>query len=241
MNLFPRQALILLAMLLALAPVSPVAADPYLTDADVPLVILLPPPPALGSQEQQADLAAVLTAESERTPESAQRASDDSTRSVLRFADALGRDFSPQDIPLTKALFREIAHECENLTDAAKHVFQRHRPFVDDTRLHPILVTPTDGSRPTGQTPSYPSGHSTFGWATGILLAQMVPEQEGAIFDRSAEFAHNRLVAGVHYPSDIEAGRICGTVIANSLWHSSRFQVDFEAAKAELRAALGLE
>lgn len=232
--------MVLLTSLLLLAPLSAEASRPYLTEADVPLVTLLPPPPLVGSEEQKADLAAVLAAQTARTTETAQRASDDSTRSILRFSDALGHEFGPKDIPLTRALFKEVGHETEDLTDAAKHVFKRSRPFVDDPEIHPILVTPTDGSRPTGQTPSYPSGHSTYGWTTAILLAQMVPEKAAEIFTRAKEFAHNRLVAGVHYPTDIEAGRICGTVIANGLFHSSRFEADFDLAKAELRAALGL-
>lgn len=215
-------------------------ADPYLTADEVPLTILLPPPPTVGSAEQQSDLAAVLDAQNARTPESTQRAIEDSTRSVMRFSEALGLEAASRDIPQTKVLFREIAHEAEDLTDSAKQVFHRTRPFVDDSGVKPLIVTPADGSRPTGQTPSYPSGHSTFGWAAGILLAQMVPERSGAIFARAAEFAHNRLVAGVHYPSDVEAGRVCGTVIANALWHSARFRADFDAAKVELRRALGL-
>jgi hypothetical protein len=36
----------------------------------------------------------------------------------------------------------------------------------------------------------------------------MVPEKASAIFDRAALYANNRAVAGVHYPTDVEAGRI---------------------------------
>jgi acid phosphatase (class A) len=49
----------------------------------------------------------------------------------------------------------------------------------------------------------------------------------------------NRVISGVHYRSDIEAGRICGTVVAAELLKDHKFMKKFEAAKAELRAALG--
>jgi acid phosphatase (class A) len=47
-------------------------------------------------------------------------------------------------------------------------------------------------------------------------------------------------VGGIHYPSDIEMGRIAGTVIAQTISTHPDFSQEFEAAKAELRAALGL-
>lgn len=74
----------------------------------------------------------------------------------------------------------------------------------------------------------------------GVVLAAMVPEQRAAIFARTAEFAESRLICGVHYRSDIEAGRIAGTVLAALAMTDPSFTGAFAAAKAELRAALGL-
>jgi len=69
----------------------------------------------------------------------------------------------------------------------------------------------------------------------------MVPERASAIFDRAAEYAHNWVIAGVHFPTDIEAGRIAASVIDNALLHNARFVLDFSRAKAEVRRALGLK
>jgi acid phosphatase (class A) len=68
----------------------------------------------------------------------------------------------------------------------------------------------------------------------------MVPENAVAIFARAAEYAHNRVVAGVHLPSDVEAGRIAASVIDNTLLHNPHFEADFAQAKTEVRTALGL-
>jgi acid phosphatase (class A) len=68
----------------------------------------------------------------------------------------------------------------------------------------------------------------------------MVPEKAAAIFARAAEYAHNRVIAGVHFPTDVEGGRIAASVIDNTLLHNPRFEADFAQAKAEVRAALGL-
>ena len=57
---------------------------------------------------------------------------------------------------------------------------------------------------------------------------------------RAWEYGHNRVVGGIHYASDIEAGRIAGTVIAETIMTHDDYKTEYEGAKAELRAALGL-
>jgi acid phosphatase (class A) len=47
------------------------------------------------------------------------------------------------------------------------------------------------------------------------------------------------VIGGVHYPTDIEAGRISGSVIDNVLLHDPKFKADFARATAEVRQALG--
>jgi acid phosphatase (class A) len=87
---------------------------------------------------------------------------------------------------------------------------------------------------------SYPSGHSTFGTVCAILLADMVPEQRQALFDRGLDYAHSRMVVGAHFPTDLEGGRLTGTVAAELLLQNVKFQRDFEQARVSLRASLHL-
>jgi acid phosphatase (class A) len=51
----------------------------------------------------------------------------------------------------------------------------------------------------------------------------------------------SRVVGGVHYPSDVEAGRIDATTIASIMMQNRDFQSDLAAARAELREAMRLE
>jgi acid phosphatase (class A) len=44
----------------------------------------------------------------------------------------------------------------------------------------------------------------------------------------------------MHYPSDLDAGFRAGTAMAAVMMQQPGFQAEFAAAKAELRAALGL-
>ena len=58
--------------------------------------------------------------------------------------------------------------------------------------------------------------------------------------DRAWFYGENRIIGGIHYRSDIEAGRIAGSVIAASIMEQPEFQAEFTAAQAELRKVLGL-
>jgi len=228
----------------ALSPPSLLAAQtstssvPYLEQARLNLPLLLGPPPAQESTETQAELQLLEQAERERTSEQARAAAADSERSAFRFANVMGAGFTADRLPLTAALLAEAADEAEQAVHRAKEHFARPRPYAVDHSLHAIIKKGDGkGDKPGA---AYPSGHSTFAYVTAILLAQLVPEKSDAIFARAADFAHNRIVAGVHYPSDVAAGRISGTVVANLLLQDPRFQADLTLARAETRQALGL-
>jgi acid phosphatase (class A) len=209
------------------------AADTYyISPSEIDLLHILAPPPTPDSPAGKADLQGVLAAVNSRTDASVKQAQDDNERSVFRFADVMGPNFRTENLPLTTQLFKHVYEDGNAATLTAKTFFKRTRPFVVDPEIKIIVVQPPDFS--------YPSNHSTFGNESGILLADMVPENAVAIFARAAEYAHNRVVAGVHFPTDVEAGHIAASVIDNTLLHNPRFDADFARAKAEVRTALGL-
>jgi peptidoglycan/xylan/chitin deacetylase (PgdA/CDA1 family) len=55
--------------------------------------------------------------------------------------------------------------------------------------------------------PSYPSGHTTHGYAEGLLLALLVPERYPQMVARAAEYGNSRIVIGAHYAMDVIGGR----------------------------------
>jgi acid phosphatase (class A) len=231
-------ALLSSSVFVASAIISTARADEslYVDPQTVPLNVLLAPPPADGSARQQADMAAVLRVQNARTADEVTRAKADTVKSVFRFADVLGPAFNEQNLPKTTALFKAASHNAEVIAKSGKHYFKRARPAIASSDVHPVVQ-----GKGTDMYDSYPSGHATFGYMSAILLAEMVPEKREAIFARGREFGENRVVDGVHYPSDVEAGRIDGTLVAAALMANPDFQKAFAAAKAEVRAALSLD
>jgi acid phosphatase (class A) len=194
----------------------------YLTPSQIDLSQLLEPPPDPGSSVAREDVSTMASVEAQRTQADLDAAQSDKHRTVFSFTEVLGPQFVSEKLPLTTALFAHTSGDTEVLVAQAKAYFDRPRP---------------QGARQTHG--SYPSGHAAFAACTAILLSAMVPEKRDAIFARAEIFADRRIVAGVHYPTDVEAGWIAGTIVAYALLQQPLFIADFKAARAEVRSALG--
>jgi len=201
--------------------------------AAIELSNLLPPPPAAGSAAAQHDLQVVLDTQKTRTDIDMAAAKADTDRSVFRFADALGLTAQPSALPKTSAFFTRTAALDKQLVKEAKNYWLHPRPAVISSDVHPLTKEKANDW-------SYPSGHATFGYTTAVLLASMVPEKRAAIFARADVYGEHRIVMGAHFPSDVEAGRLAGTVIAAEVMQDPSWQQDYIAARAELRKVLGL-
>jgi len=218
----------------ALVGIAPAhAAEAYLVVNDkVNLLELLAPPPGSRDPRTRRELAELRHLQQSRGPARVALAQADVEETVFRLTRVFPQPLTAAQVPKTAALFHHLGVEAGGVTTPAKQGFARPRPYTLARDLHPVC--------PLAPNPSYPSGHATVGYYMGVILAAMVPEQRAAIFARTQEFAESRLVCGVHYRSDIEAGRIAGTVLAALAMIDPSFREAFAPAKAELRAALGL-
>jgi acid phosphatase (class A) len=188
---------------------------------------LLPAPPAEDSATAREELAQLHTLQLQRTAAELARAkADGDEENVFAFTSVLGPQFTAGHFPLTTRLFDHVSVTEKAVLREAKDYWHRRRPYVVDATLAPCS---------TGSAGSYPSGHSTIAYMDAALLAQMLPERHDALYERAADFAHNRLVCGVHYPSDVEAGKILGTVLAALLEREPALSAEMAAATTELR------
>ena len=207
-------------------------AKPFVTNRDVDLTMILPPPPANDSAETKAELGAVLTLQVTRTPEMVASAVADAEENVWRFANVMGPKFNKETLPKFSAFFDRVVATEGAVVDPAKDVWKRPRPHQLSDLVKPAVKLSSSGS--------WPSGHATVGTMMGIILSDMVPEKRAEIMARAAEYAHNREVGGIHYASDVEMGKISGSVIAAVLLNRDDFKAEYEVARAELRSDLGM-
>jgi PAP2 superfamily len=106
--------------------------------------------------------------------------------------------------------------------------------------------------------PSYPSGHTTYGYTGALILAVLVPERYQEMVARGAEYGNDRILMGSHYAMDVMGGRTLAIydmahLLANDPAYVGRalqgvstikdFQAAIKAARADvittLQAACG--
>jgi len=209
----------------------------YLTADNAPNAAnFLPPPPAEGSPREQADIVAYRALRSLEGSERwaiARADNEIETPGAPRAFDcALGFKFEPEKTPTLTMLLGRMLGDLETIQTPAKRGWFRKRPFVVEPL--PTCIAPETWLAASG---SYPSGHSALGWAWALVLAEMAPDRADPILRRGLAYGESRAVCGVHYVSDVEAGRIVGAAMVARLKADPGFQADFARAKEEFDAA----
>ena len=190
---------------------------------------VLPEPAAVGSPDQQAEMATLRACAQNTSPERRAAAAVDADDETLRaFNAAAGRDLTA--LPATSRLIDLFEQDIEAVADNAKRQFHRTRPYIVDPALIRCGKESTKGAER-----SYPSGHATFGWSVAWVLADLMPERRAALFARARDYGFSREICAAHYPSDIEAGHVLGVLTARALLADPRLAPQIAAARAELR------
>jgi acid phosphatase (class A) len=189
-------------------------------------------PPSPDSAETRRELDELLALQSARSPAAVAAARADRRTEITRFYGALGLDPGhPPDLPRVEKLAQRVEDDVRIYVRAVKDHFRRLRPYEIESRLEPCMEN-VKGDL------SYPSGHSAYGWAMAYLLAKLAPERSQALEKRAAEFARQRMVCGVHFPSDLAAGKRAARLVVDELEKNREFQSELGAAASEYRGAV---
>lgn len=88
----------------------------------------------------------------------------------------------------------------------SKYAYNRPRPSEIDSELSTVIANPSS--------PSYPSEYAVAAGAASTVLAWLFPDDAQMFADLAQEAVNSRLMAGVEYPSDVEAGLELGRQVA---------------------------
>jgi len=226
-------------------PVDPSMAGPvptkltgYLSAGDLDGLVVLGPPPEIDSPRGKADRTIYLDTRAMAGSARWALATKDNDLwnggALERYACALGRPIDARALPKTYRLLQRIELDARTVGTPPKEHFNRTRPLIGDDR--PVCIKREDWMRTNA---SYPSGHAMAGWAWGLVLGELAPAKASGLLEAGREIGDSRVICGVHYQSDVEAGRMLGAAMVSREHATPEFRADFAAAREELAKAHG--
>ena len=196
---------------------------------------LLPPPPQPGSAaldyDREISNLYLSTNDSLRWKQAYVDANLDFPHSIDTFTVIIHSKISVETTPYLYLLLERVIADASASTYSAKIFYKRLRPFVVNNQ--PTCDPEAESFLRTSG--SYPSGHSSIGWAWALILSELFPDQRNAILQKGLEFGESRIVCNVHWYSDVVEGRLIGAAAVAVLHGNSEFQHDLKKAQQEIR------
>lgn len=196
----------------------------------------LPAPPEPNSTQFAYDLTQYMWGKGERmNPERRQQAIDNEVTEMPdmaeQFSKPFGMEISQEKTPCILHVLTRGVLTIRLCATKPKTTFIRLRPYV---RYNEPTLIPEDEDflRENG---SYPSGHSIRGWAMTLLLCEINPDAQDDLLALGYQWGQSRVIAGYHWQSDVDAGRMLASAGYARLHTSEEFLADIAAARAEYK------
>ncbi len=214
---------------------------PLLTPQQMPNPVrFLPPPPDTASAAFEYDQAQYHWGKTQR---------QDSTRLAISVSDAdwnityicrvfsepFGITLSKEATPAIYQLLYVALISTDQVGKLPKDFYHRTRPYVyyGEPTIYP---NDEEELRYNG---SYPSGHTIEGWSAALLLTELNPDRADTILARGYMYGESRVIAGYHWQSDVDAGRLAASAAIARLHADKRFQRLMKKAQREYRRLAG--
>jgi len=209
----------------------------YFKKSELPdMTKILPPFPEFESARFVADQSQHLWGKLMRQDEArAEQAKRDAVYSMQTVIDEMGPLFgleiTKEGTPEIYTILQDVCASCDSIYSDAKATFNRQRPYAYYNE-GTLIPEKEEKHRYEG---SYPSGHTVFFWTSALLLADINQTIEAmeALLARGYDFGQSRVIAGYHWQSDVDAGRMAGTVLYQLIRSHERFIEQLAKARAE--------
>jgi acid phosphatase (class A) len=201
----------------------------YINESLFDLDRTIPPPPNPGTMEYKHEIEFMKAKIAKLNDSQKALAISDATNETVGFFSDTISNFDINKLPKTKALFEKVKYNAGYESKLFKNHFMSKRPYQADNDIH-ACVAP----KPSNLDRSYPSGHTTMGYAMGIVLAELIPQKSKEIMERTRLYGENRINCGAHFPADVAGGQVLGTLVAKELISNKEFKLLMNEARDEL-------
>jgi acid phosphatase (class A) len=178
------------------------------------------PPPKEGSKRYEKDFNVLHAWQDKRTAEEctfAQWAAFAGDANLFSMEAGL----TPEEVTRALPMLRKMNRVTERITGYFKEFYQRPRPYTTDPTIKPCIFMPPGNK-------AYPSGHSSHATAAACLLSKMFPGHSKELKKWVDHLAEQRIVGGVHHPSDVAAGKKLGRDICKRVAKEPDFAKDID-------------
>lgn len=214
------------------------AAKPYFKPEEMPdMCNWLSAPPAEGSGAFAFDVAQYEWGKQVRVNDPARlelakkQAEGDVENFCEEFSRPFGMTISKKTTPEIYTLILNAVSTCATATQSAKDRYMRKRPYVHFGESTPL----PQYEKKMGVNGSYPSGHTTRGWAAALLLMEINPAATDALLQMGYMQGDSRIIVGYHWQSDVTAARLVASAAVARLHTSKEFARQMKRAKREFK------
>ncbi len=170
---------------------------------------LIGPAPKAGSTVDAQDFKAILHIQNKRSAADCALAKRDESLTIeTMFGGDIGILNDDETARMTVFLLKAYANAGINAY-ISKQLFKRPRPYVANSAVKPCISLE--------ESYAYPSGHSLTARLFARIIAKVYPEREDALMKRATQYALNRVIGGVHHPSDVAAAFVLADHLANEM------------------------
>ena len=170
---------------------------------------MIGPHPAKDSVEESREFAILADYQRTRTTEQCRLAAKEESANLVTLFANEGGPLSKTEARILSIRFLQAYASAGINIYLAKSLYDRPRPYVANPELTPCIDKESSSA--------YPSGHTALARMFARLLSRIYPEREDAFMKRADEVAMNRVIGGVHHPSDIVAGKKLGDAMAEEV------------------------
>ena len=175
--------------------------------------------PKLGSPASLKDFAELYYWQKFRTQDQCDQAQKEVPVNLESFFGGPDGILTDAEIKKLRTFFYKHVIRGGGHSTVAKWLYRRPRPYEVRKDLVPCI----DKSNSF----AYPSGHTTVARVLALMLSQKFPDREKELMERADEIAKNRIIGGVHHPSDIVAGKKLADKVVENIQNSPMIMQEF--------------
>lgn len=178
------------------------------------------PYPKSGSIEAKVEIEEMLYLQEHRSQEDCSAAELQATANLETLFGGKNGSLTDAELKKVKKKLRLATIKSGIEIYFSKREFKRPRPYLTHSEIKPCIELE--------KSTSYPSGHSAIARVYARLLSVIYPERAEVFMEEADQAALNRVIGGVHHPSDIAAGKKLGDILASDYLSNSKFRSDLE-------------